>query len=296
MNEISEDLLSKMLKMGFTIYEAKTYLGLLKHNPATGYEISHEAHVPRSVIYSILRKLESMGVVISIHYKPRRYIPLSPKQLLSRLESDFSEKLTSLRKDLLEFNNKADTEGFWNIRGYRSLMQTCIALIKDAKESVSISGWRREILKLKEPLLAAKKRGVDIVIFSFNKIEPEFGHIFAYGIGEEELLAIWNRKLILVSDSRDLVMGPANMDEEEQAIWTQNKAVLTIAINYIILDITLFGQRKKKDVSDTVVKLMTEKVDNLDELIEESFKKKNNSLSNFNSVCLKEIPSGKNEN
>ncbi|MCK4446214.1 MAG: TrmB family transcriptional regulator [Candidatus Marinimicrobia bacterium] len=270
MNIISEDLLSKMLKMGFTAYEAKTYLGLLKHNPATGYEISHEAHVPRSVIYSILRKLESKGVVISIHDKPRRYIPLSPKQLLSRLESDFSEKLTSLTKDILEFNNRADTEGFWNIRGYHSLMQTCVALINEAKESIYISGWRREIIGLKKPLLAAKKRGVDIVIFSFNKIEPELGQIFAYGINEKKLSTIWNRKLILVSDSTDLVMGPANMEEDEQAIWTQNRAVLTIATNYIILDITLYGQRIKKDVSKTVTKLMTEKGNNLDQMIEES--------------------------
>ena len=79
MNEIPEDLLAKLSKLGFTNYEARAYLGLLRNNPATGYEISHQADVPRSVIYSILRKLEAMGVVISIHEKPRRYIPLSPK-------------------------------------------------------------------------------------------------------------------------------------------------------------------------------------------------------------------------
>ncbi|MCD6099727.1 MAG: helix-turn-helix domain-containing protein, partial [Candidatus Marinimicrobia bacterium] len=76
---IEDEIIAQMVKMGFTVYEAKTYLALLKSNPATGYEVSQIAHIPRSVIYSVLRKLESEGVVISIHDKPKKYIPLSPK-------------------------------------------------------------------------------------------------------------------------------------------------------------------------------------------------------------------------
>ncbi len=277
MNEIPEDLLAKLAKLSFTNYEARTYLGLLRNNPATGYEISHQANVPRSVIYSILRKLETMGVVISIHDKPRRYIPLSPKQLISLLESDFSKRVSSLREDLFNFNNKPESEGFWNIRGYESLMELCSSLIKETNETIYISAWKREIEQLKKPLLAAKKRGVEIVAFSFTEIDKNLGEVFAYGVDEEKLAKFWDRKIIMVTDSKDLVMGSANMDDEQQIIWTQNRAVLTIALNYIILDITLYGQRKKVDVSETVMKLMTEKVDHLDQLIEETDRKNNSN-------------------
>ncbi len=277
MNVISDELLNKLLKLGFTSYEARTYLGLLRNNPATGYEISQQVNVPRSVIYTILRKLESMGVVISIHEKPRRYIPLSPKQLLSLLESDFSKRITSVKDDLIGFNNKPESEGFWNIRGYESLMELCSSLIKETNETIYISAWKREIEQLKKPLLAAKKRGVEIVAFSFTEIDQELGEVFAYGVDEEKLEKFWDRKIIMVTDSTDLVMGSANNDEEQQAIWTQNRAVLTIALNYIILDITLYGQRKKVDVSETVMKLMTEKVDHLDQLIEETDRKNNSN-------------------
>ncbi|MFA4840004.1 MAG: helix-turn-helix domain-containing protein [Candidatus Neomarinimicrobiota bacterium] len=268
MNSFSDDLLNKMTKMGFTVYEVKSYLGLLKHNPATGYELSKETNVPRSVIYSVLDKLEMMGLISYIHDKPRRYVPLSPKQLLSKLETDFSTKLMTFSSELLKFNNKPETEGFWNINGYESLLMNCISLIREAKETIFISGWQREINRLKEPLLTAKKRGVDIIIFSFTEVSKSLGQVFAYGIDEEKLSSIWDHKMILVADSRDLIMGPANIEKQEQAIWTQNKAVLTIAINYIILDITLYGQRMKRDISDTVVKLMTTRVDFLDHLIE----------------------------
>jgi sugar-specific transcriptional regulator TrmB len=273
MNEIPEDLLGKLIKVGFTNYEARTYLGLLRNNPATGYEISQQVNVPRSVVYSILRRMEAKGVVISIHDKPRRYIPLSPKQLLAYLESDFSKRVTNLREDLMVFNNKPESEGFWNIRGYDSLMELCTSLINEAEETIYISGWKREIEQLQESLLKAKKRNVEIVIFSFTTVDSQLGQVFAYGIEEEKLAKFWDHKLILVTDSKNLVMGSANREDEQQAIWTQNRAVLTIAVNYIILDITLYGQRKNIDVSSTVMQLMTEKVDHLDQLIAETVAK-----------------------
>jgi len=275
MNEIPEDLLAKLAKLDFTNYEARAYLGLLRNNPATGYEISHQANVPRSVIYSILRKLETMGVVISIHEKPRRYIPLPPKQLMSLLESDFSKRITSVKDDLIGFTNKPESEGFWNIRGYESLMELCASLINETKQSVYIHGWNREIELLKEPLMTAKQRGVEITVFSFTELDEEYGNVYAYGIDDTKLSKFWDHKLILVTDSKNLVMGSANSEDDQQAIWSQNSAVITIAVNYIILDITLYGQRKNLDVSETVMKLMTEKVDHLDQLIEETDRKNN---------------------
>ncbi|MFP4547223.1 MAG: TrmB family transcriptional regulator [Fidelibacterota bacterium] len=276
MASISDDLIVLLKKIGFTNYESKAYLGLLQKNPATGYEVSQVTDVPRSVIYSTLRKLESNGVVISVHGKPVRYIPLSPKQLLSRLESDFSKRLNSLSEELLAFEDKPDSEGFWNIRGYKSLMEICDTHIRDAKKQIIISGWSREIDTFHDSLLEAQERGVEVVVFSFNEISQEYGDdVYAYNIPEERLKKIWDHKLILVTDSRELIMGPANKNEDEQAIWTQNEAVLKIAINYVVLDITLFGQRMGVDTSGTVLKIMPERVDDLDKMIEQYNGKEN---------------------
>jgi len=269
MSVISEDLINKLNQMGFTNYEAKAYLALVKNNPATGYEISNVAHVPRSVIYSTLRKLESRGYVTSVHEKPRRYIPLSPKQLLSRLDSDFSEKMALLREELQDFVEMPETEGFWNIRGYDNMLQICRSNIQEAEELICISGWKREVEELREDLLKARERDVEIIIFSFNDIDDDFGKVYSYGIDEDELREIWKPKLIIVTDSEELIMGSAKKEKNQQAIWTENRAVLNIALNYIILDITLYGQRYNVDISDSVMKLMTERIDHLDDLLDE---------------------------
>ncbi|MFH1214674.1 MAG: helix-turn-helix domain-containing protein, partial [Candidatus Neomarinimicrobiota bacterium] len=188
-----DNILNKMMKLGFTNYEARTYLGLLKLNPATGYEISQLAHVPRSVIYSVLKRLESQGVVISIHDKPRRYLPLAPKEMLKWMESDYTSRITSLRDDFEDLGDQSDTEGFWNLRGYQSLMQTCEMLVREAHKSIYISGWRREIMLLKDQLANASRRNVSVVVFTFNEIDPPIGETLSYGIPEEKLEQYWDR-------------------------------------------------------------------------------------------------------
>lgn len=278
MVDIPPNLQRILTEFGFTNYEAKTYLCLLKNSPATGYEISQQAHVPRSVVYSVLRRLEGRGFVLSIHEKPHRYLPLAPKQLIARLQTDFGSRLNALKDNLSTFNSKPETEGFWNIRGYDSLMSTCEMLIKDAQHSVYISGWYREIERLSDAILNARKRNVDVVIFSFNAIDNSLGEVFCYGISEEQLEQYWDHKLIVVTDNNDLVMGSANQQEDEQAIWTQNRAVLTIAVNYIILDITLFGQRVKKDISQTVNRLRSEHYTQIDHLIAEALRARQQPL------------------
>ena len=274
MSVISDDLIGKLNQMGFTNYEAKAYLALVKNNPATGYEISNIAHVPRSVIYSTLRKLESRGFVTSVHEKPRRYVPLSPKQLLSRMESDFNEKMGMLKEELMDYVEMPETEGFWNIRGYDNMLQIARSNIQEAKELICISGWEREIEELSEDLKKAKARGVEIIIFSFNDISEEYGLVYAYGIDEEELRKIWKPKIIVVTDYKELIMGSAINEKNQQAIWTENRAVLNIAMNYIILDITLYGQRYDIDISESVMKLMTERIDHLDELLDDNIENK----------------------
>ncbi|MFH1214575.1 MAG: hypothetical protein V1681_10825, partial [Candidatus Neomarinimicrobiota bacterium] len=128
---------------------------------------------------------------------------------------------------------------------------------------------------LKDQLANASRRNVSVVVFTFNEIDPPIGETLSYGIPEEKLEQYWDRKLILVTDAKNLVMGPANKKDDEQTIWTQNRAALTIATNYIILDITLYGQRMHRDISHIVAGMMGDEFDKVDHLIEDAISKHN---------------------
>ncbi|MFZ0390518.1 MAG: helix-turn-helix domain-containing protein, partial [Calditrichia bacterium] len=76
----------KMTELGFTQYEARAYITLLRNYPSTRYELSKNSGIPRSAIYDVIRRLESYGAVSAISSRPEKYVPLSPDDFLNMLE------------------------------------------------------------------------------------------------------------------------------------------------------------------------------------------------------------------
>ena len=130
-----------------------------------------------------------------------------------------------------------------------------------------MSGWDKEFLKLNGELEAAEKRGVEITLFSFSKISKRIGVTVSYELAEKELLDIWKPKILLVSDYEVTIMGSAVENEAARAIWTQNKAIIEIATDHIILDITLAGKRLNFDSTPIVRRVMRHPGIHLNELL-----------------------------
>lgn len=264
-------LVDLMMQLGFTKYEAKTYLYLLKNNPATRYELSKYSGVPRSAIYSVINKLEQEGLVNAIHAEPKRYIPLPPEQLVKLLELRYTETLNEFRANLQKLESESRVDHLWNIKGYENMILKAKELIRGARESVYLSVWRREFLRLQEELAEAEQRGVKIVIFSFTELPFQVGRTLSHNLSEEELEKIWDHKIILCVDQRELLMGEADIHQPKNVAWTQNRALISIALNHIVLDITLFGRRYGVNIDDCVVEMQPGELEMLGKLLEEKY-------------------------
>lgn len=265
-----ENISKKMMQLGFSQYEAKAYICLLQNYPVTRYEISKRSGVPRSAIYDIIQKLENFGVVSIISTNPEKYVPLPPEEFLRILEKRYQQKITDFRESLSEMNTDVEPEQLWNITGYKNLLEKAREMIQKSKNEIYLSAWRREILELENELHNAEERGVKVIIFSFTKT-PSLGMVFSYSLNEKELEKVWDHKLILVCDREELLMGEANRQTQRKAAWTKNKAIVSIAANHIVLDITLFGIRAGVDVSDAVIEMHPGELDMLGRLLREKY-------------------------
>ncbi len=267
-----EKIEQKFKELGFTSYEAKAYLALLRQNPVTRYELSKNSGVPRSAIYDIIRKLENMGAVNAMYTKPEKYVPLPPDQLLELLGRQFNERIDDAKQSLKKFNTEIEPGHLWNIVGYKNMLLKAREMISRAEHSIYLSLWQRECKMLKNDLLEAQKRGVEIIAFSFTPLDIASERIFSYGIPDEDLQKIWDRKIIVVVDKNELLMGEADDKYSKKTAWTDNKAIVDIATNHMILDITLFGLRKQVDVGDTVTAMESSGFENLGKLLNSSEK------------------------
>jgi len=266
---MNEKLLPALKSFGFTSNEAKTYLSLLKHNPATGYEVSGKSGIPRSAIYEILKRLESTGMVSCVDTNPTRYIPLPPDHLFDVLENKFTANLDTLKDSLRNVNTDLEVGDLWNIRGYDSMVDRAKNMVRNSKESVYLSIWRNEYEKLHADLRDAEKRGVNVVIFSFCDIPTDVGTVFAYNLDSKRLQDVWSSKILLVADRDSALLGGVEMLPTNKVAWTRNSAIVAIALNYIILDLTLFGQRYDFDMGRVIADMLQGEIHNLDDLLSE---------------------------
>lgn len=262
-----KEIIDLLSEFGLPANLGKTYVALLSNNPATGYEICTQSGVPRSAIYSVLNKLEALGIINSIGQSPKRYVPIPPSGLLEHFSQLHSDRINLLTEALEDLDTDSNTFDFWHIHGYRNLILKLRESISKTSEKLFLSIWAKELVQLENELENAEKRGVEISIFSFTKLEKEFGNTISYNLDEEKLEKVWNPKVILVEDQKITIMGSANAKNGNRAIWTNNDAITEIATNHIILDITLAAQRLNFDPNPAVKQMMKRPDPNLDDML-----------------------------
>ncbi len=267
MNPAEKEIIDLLTEFGLAANLGKTYVALLNNNPTTGYEICTQSGIPRSAIYSVLNKLESLGIINSIGNSPKRYVPIPPSGLLEHFSQLHTDRIILLTDALENLDTKAEAFDFWHIHGYRNLILKLREAISQAKGKVFLSIWAKELNQLESELMDAENRGVAVSIFSFTKLNRQFGNTISYNLDEEKLKKVWNSKIILVEDKKITIMGSANSKNGNRAIWTNNKAITEIATNHIILDITLAAQRLKFDPNPIVKPMMKRPDLNLDDML-----------------------------
>lgn len=108
----------ELQKLGFSQYECKAYIGLLKNSPVTGYEVSKRTGVPRSMIYEVLGKLLDKGAIYVVPSEPVKYSPIPAKDLIQRLRKSFEETFDILEQQLPSIESERETDVIWNIRSH----------------------------------------------------------------------------------------------------------------------------------------------------------------------------------
>lgn len=260
----------KMTDLGFTQYEARAYICLLQNFPATRYEISKKSGIPRSAIYDVIQRLETFGAVNAISSKPEKYVPLPPDKFVELLENRYNSKIKEFYDSVANLEVEIESENLWNITGYNNMILKAKEMITNAQHQIYLSTWNREIQELKTELKDAVDRGVKVILFSFTKT-VDFGHVYSYNIDEKRLGKAWEHKIILVCDMEELLMGEARKDFPRKVAWSRNKAIAGIAMNHIILDITLYGLRMGVDIGDAVIEQHPGELELVGKLLKEKF-------------------------
>ncbi len=220
-----------LVALGFTEYEARTYLALLKNNPATGYQISKDSGIPRSMVYEALGRLVHRGAVMSLPSgDTTRYAPVPINTVLDNLRHKYEEALDAAHLELFKHESRTPLEQVWNIDGREAVLARAREMIRQSEREILISVDDRTLLELMQFLEEASFRGVRIRLLLSGDADVKFGEVTRHPQAETALQRT-GEGLVLVIDSSQCLVGGTGINGT--AIWTGNTHVVFVARQYI---------------------------------------------------------------
>ena len=229
---MKRDLLGLLKNLGFTQYEAKVYLALLKGSPTTAYAVARESGVPRSKVYGVLEGMAERGVVFVSHGEPVRYAPLPYGELVQKRRREAEELLADAEEGLEEY---AETEGrgvangdrIWDIEGRDEILSRVKELAGRSEERILLQVWQNEALELEEALMTAAERGVEITVVAYGDPGYPFARVYLHEPGPEQITREYGGRWVIVSiDAGEIVAGIVSPEEVAKAAWSSHPGIV----------------------------------------------------------------------
>lgn len=233
------DLIDQLMALGLTEYESKVYLALLRDYPATGYQLSKEAGIPRSMVYEALGRLEARGAVLkTLEEKATLYRPVAPDTLLDRYDQESRTRISALRVGLAPLYIQQDEGRLWNFGGRKEALAYAADLISQAQGELMLVMTDADVDELRPLLIGAHERGVRLGVMLTGSAEFDLGQVVRHPPHETELHRM-QETLIVVTDEREFLIASGHATT--LATVTTNANMVLIARQFIWME--LFAQR-----------------------------------------------------
>lgn len=255
----SEALLEELAGVGLTRNEALAYVTLLEfEGPATGYEVAQRSGIPRSAVYTVLRRLEQAGGAFCAGAEPARYVPTEPRRFVEAMRQDMGSRLDRLRDALGRLPARSHPEPVWILDRYEEVLGRIEAMIRGAERSLHLSLWPREIERLGPALQAAAERPLHRVLHCPVRLDrPPAGFSCWFSTTDADPpKAAWSHKARVIADRREALIGGTEPDAINRAVWTGNPSIVDLAADALVLDITLLAERTGRECAADVAPMM----------------------------------------
>jgi HTH-type transcriptional regulator, sugar sensing transcriptional regulator len=235
-----EGPIDKLVQIGFSEYEAKAYVALLRESPVSGYQLAKASGVPRSMIYEVLGKLTARGAALTMRKEgSTQYAPVPAGEFLAQLQREQDALIGALEEELGGLDAVSDLEYVWNIEGHEHVMAKAGEMIDRARAQIYLSLLPATYPALREALQRAIGRGVRAVIYSTGELALPGGHVIVNPIPDavqERVEGLW---LVLVIDAEEVLVGELLTENRARASWTGSPLFVFIAEHHLRTDLYL---------------------------------------------------------
>ncbi|PEY32311.1 TrmB family transcriptional regulator [Bacillus cereus] len=234
-----DEVMKELQKLGFSQYECKAYIGLLKHYPATGYEISKQTGVPRSMIYEVLGKLMDKGAAHLVPSEPVKYVPVSATELMNRMKKDFEKSFDFLDRKLNCLEQERQVDVISHIRTDKQILKEISNIIERAEEELWISVWEQQVTELESLIYKKEQDGVHVFSILFGAPQTKIGTTFHHNYMTPDVVKerMGGHLTVVARDGKEVLIANFLDHSTSWAVTTYDPALVLVATEYVRHDI-----------------------------------------------------------
>ena len=237
---VADGPLDKLARIGFSEYEAKAYVALLRESPVTGYQLAKLSGVPRSMIYEVLGKLTARGAAMTLRKEgSTQYAPVPAQEFLEQLHREQDALISALADELSGLDAASDLDYVWNIEGHANIMAKAEEMIEQAGSRIYLSLLPATFPALGPVLEAAAARGGQVVVYSTEQLDLPGGRVISTPVPEEVNERVEGLWLVLVIDGEEVLIGELLNENEARASWTGSPLFVFVAEHHMRTDLYL---------------------------------------------------------
>ena len=237
---MSNDSVDKLVKIGFSEYEAKAYVALLRESPVTGYQLSKLSGVPRSMIYEVVGKLTARGAAMTLRTGgSTKYAPIPAAEFFDQLHREHEELISSLKDDLAALTSAPNLDYVWNIEGHENIIAKAVEMISQAQAQVYLALLPDTFPTLQPALEGAVQRGLRVAVYTTSHVDLPRGQVVVAHVSEETLGQAGGLGLMLIIDREEVLVGEWLTATQARASWTSSPLLVFIAEHHLRTDLYL---------------------------------------------------------
>jgi sugar-specific transcriptional regulator TrmB len=236
-----EAVIRRFQAVGLSLYEARIYVGLLRHGAQNGNELSKTSGVPSSKVYSTVEKMIGHGIVHSIRNgSTTQFVCIEPGELVARLRKQYNEPIDYLEQALPPLATFESAELSLNVIGLAAIREAARSIIDAARHEIHLSLWSEDVESVRGSLQDAADREVTIfgMLYSQDDELPA-GSWLRHSYEEIVANRIEGRMLTLVADAREALIARIPRRGEASAVRTRSPVLTLIVQEYLHHDLVL---------------------------------------------------------
>jgi len=259
--------LTALQSIGFSENEGKTYLALLANYPVSGYQVSKNAGIPRSMIYEILGQLAARGAVMeSVEGRATLYRPIDPTILLKEHQQSLISTLASLGPELNMIYSARQDQRIWSITDLDAIYAYARQMITQATTEIYLMANDAHLETLGDSIQDSFHQGASINILATGNATIPFAETAYHPPLESEIQGI-EETLVVLTDQEEVLISQTSAIPS--ATVTNNPNLVLISRQFIWME--FFTQR----IYSQIGKDLLDRLDSADREIFQSLANQN---------------------